>query len=178
MRHRQSYWLGGCLSQPCNQAATPARLLSFDSSPHVPVNGGGDVMDEPRVPLLVRLKVCGQRMTVGALLRGGGLVLGLLHSAAPPRKNVGSARLSCGQTISGTRRCATANSKSHWSSTSAFASWLPVALILSNWSLFRSIASALSKVAAATPRPDARSTSRLALQNPSSSSRAGRRVVL
>src|SRR6476646_7920424 len=87
-------------------------------------------------------------------------------------------RLSCGQTISGTRRCATANSKSHCSSISAFASWLPVALILSNASLLRSIASALSKVAAATPRPDARSTSRLALQNPSSSSRAGRRVIL
>jgi hypothetical protein len=31
-------------------------------------------------------------------------------------------RLSCGQAISGTRRCATANSKSHSSSTSACAS--------------------------------------------------------
>src|SRR4051812_27804965 len=89
MRHPQSCWLGGCLSQPCNQAATPARLLSSYSSPHVPVNGGGDVMDEPRVPLLVRLQVCDQRVTVWAFLVGGGLMLGLLHGAAPPRKNVG-----------------------------------------------------------------------------------------
>ena len=59
MRYRQSCWLGGCLSQPRNQAATPARLLSLDASLHVPVNGGGDVMDEPGVPLLVRLQVCG-----------------------------------------------------------------------------------------------------------------------
>src|ERR1700752_3758297 len=59
---------------------------------------------------------------------GFGPSASLEHGCAP--------RLSCGQTISGTRRCATANSKSHWSSTSAFASWLPVALILSNWSLF------------------------------------------
>src|SRR5271163_10378 len=87
-------------------------------------------------------------------------------------------RLSRGQAISGTRRWASANSKSHSSSTSAATSWLPVALILSNWSLFRSLASTLSKVAAATPRPDARSTSKLALQNPSSSSRAGSRVIL
>jgi DNA-binding CsgD family transcriptional regulator len=40
--------------------------------------------------------------------------------------------------------------------------------------LFRAIASTLSKVAEATPRPDARSTSRLPLQKPSSSSRAAR----
>ena len=86
MRYRQSCWLGGCLSQPRNQAATPARLLSSYSSLHVPVNGDCNVMDEPRVPLLVRLQVCGQRMTVWALLMGGGLVLGLLHGAAPPRK--------------------------------------------------------------------------------------------
>ena len=64
-----------------------ARLLSSYSSPHVPVNGSGNVMDEPRVPLLVRLQVCGQRMTVWTLLRGGGLVLGLLHGAASPRRN-------------------------------------------------------------------------------------------
>ena len=37
-------------------------------------------------------------------------------------------RLSCGQAISGTRRCASANSKSHSSSTSAATSWLPVPL--------------------------------------------------
>ena len=49
---------------------------------------------------------------------------------------------------------------------------------LSNWSLFRSIASTLSKVAEETTRPDARSTSRLALQNPSSPSSAGRIVIL
>ena len=36
-----------------------ARLLRCDSSPHVRVHGGGDVMDEPGVPLLVRLQVCG-----------------------------------------------------------------------------------------------------------------------
>jgi len=47
-------------------------------------------------------------------------------------------RLSCGQAISGTRRCASANSKSHSSSTAAATSWLPVPLSLSNWSLFRS----------------------------------------
>jgi len=63
-----------------------ARLVSSYSSLHVPVNGDCNVMDEPRVPLLVRLQVCGQRMTVWALLMGGGLVLGLLHGAAPPRK--------------------------------------------------------------------------------------------
>ena len=63
-----------------------ARLLSSYSSPHVRVNGSGDVMDEPRVPSLVRLQVCGQCMTVWALLMGGGLVLGLLHVAAPPRR--------------------------------------------------------------------------------------------
>jgi hypothetical protein len=40
-------------------------------------------MDEPRVPLLVRLQVCRHRMTVWALLRGEGLVLGLLHGACP-----------------------------------------------------------------------------------------------
>ena len=39
------------------------------------------------MPLLVRLQVCGQRMTVWALLMGGGFVLGLLHGAAPPRRN-------------------------------------------------------------------------------------------
>jgi hypothetical protein len=38
---------------------TPARLLRSYSSLHVPVNGDGDVMDQPRVPLLVRLQVCG-----------------------------------------------------------------------------------------------------------------------
>ena len=56
---------------------------------------------------------------------------------ATPTTPAGAApRLSCDQAISGTRRCATANSKSHTSSTSALTSWLPVALILSNWSLF------------------------------------------
>src|SRR5271166_598746 len=96
---------------------------------------------------------------------------------APPSTS-SSPRLSCGQAISGTRRWASANSKSHSSSTSAATSWLPVALILSNWSLFRSLASTLSKVAEATPRPDVRSTSRLPLQKPSSSLRAGRIVIL
>src|ERR1700677_5086279 len=89
-----------------------------------------------------------------------------------------ASRLSRGQAISGTRRWASANSKSHSSSTSAATSWLPVALIPSNWSLFRCLASTLSKVDEATPRPDARSTSKLALQNPSSSSSAGSRVIL
>ena len=74
-------------------ASAPARLLSSYSSRHVPVDGGGDVMDEPGVPVLVRLQVRGQRMTVWALLRGEGLVLGLFHgvhllegkgSASPP----------------------------------------------------------------------------------------------
>src|SRR5271166_6687615 len=83
------------------------------------------------------------------------------HDFAPfPRRTAplamqsiaGAPRLSCGQAISGTRRWASANSKSHSSSTSAATSWLPVALILSNWSLFRSLASTLSKVAEATPR--------------------------
>ena len=60
-------------------ASAPARLLSSYSSRHVPVDGGGDVMDEPGVPMLVRLQVRGQRMTVWALLRGEGLVLGLFH---------------------------------------------------------------------------------------------------
>ena len=63
-----------------------ARLVSSYSSRHVRVNGDCNVMDEPRVPLLVRLQVRGQGMTVWALLRAGGLVLGLLHGAAPPRK--------------------------------------------------------------------------------------------
>ena len=63
-----------------------ARLVSSYSSRHVRVNGDCNVMDEPRVPLLVRLQVRGQGMTVWTLLRGGGLVLGLLHGAAPPRK--------------------------------------------------------------------------------------------
>jgi hypothetical protein len=36
--------------------------------------------------LLVRLQVCGERMTVWAFLMDRGLVLGLLHGAAPPRK--------------------------------------------------------------------------------------------
>ncbi len=44
---------------PTRTNIAPARLLSSYSSLHVPVNGGGDVMDEPRVPLLVRLQVCG-----------------------------------------------------------------------------------------------------------------------
>ena len=82
------------------------------------------------------------------------------HTARLPAKvtAAGAApRLSCGQAISGTRRCTSANSKSHSSSTSAATSWLPVALILSNWSRFRSLASTLSKVAEATPRPNARS---------------------
>jgi hypothetical protein len=55
-----------------------------------------------------------------------------------------AARLWCGQTISGTRRWAIANSKSRSSSTSARTSFVPVALSLSNCSLFRSIASKLS----------------------------------
>src|SRR3984893_8350147 len=101
-----------------------------------------------------------------------------LHAGSPCGELCCAPRLSCGQAISGTRRWASANSKSHSSSTSAATSWLPVALILSNWSLFRSIASTLSKVAEATPRPGARSTSRLPLQKPSSSSRAGRTVSL
>ena len=60
----------------------------------------------------------------------------LLDGAAP--------RLWCGQAISGTRRWAIANSKSRSSSTSARTSSVPVALSLSNCSLFRSIASTLS----------------------------------
>jgi hypothetical protein len=113
-----------------------------------------------------------RRLTDDRYHRGGSLVgemPELLTTVAAP---------AAGQTISGTRRCATANSKSHSSSTSARASWLPVALILSSCSLFRSIASTLSKVAEATPRPDVRSTSRLPLQKPSSCSRAGKIVIL
>jgi hypothetical protein len=53
-------------------------------------------------------------------------------------------RLWCGQAISGTRRWAIANSKSRSSRTSARTSSVPVALSLSNCSLFRSIASKLS----------------------------------
>lgn len=45
-------------------------------------------MDEPGVPLLVRLEVFDQRMTVWAFLMGGDLVLGLFHCAAPPQKGV------------------------------------------------------------------------------------------
>ena len=70
----------------CGRCRRAARLLSSYSSSHVCVDGGGDVMDEPRVPSLVRLQVCGQCMTVWALLRGGGHVLGLLH-ISPPRTN-------------------------------------------------------------------------------------------
>src|SRR5690349_7146248 len=82
---------GGIGVRDWNGAAMAGRecaagLLSSYASPHVRVNGGGDVMDEPRVPLLVRLQVCSQCMTVGALLRGGRRVLGLLHVAAPPRR--------------------------------------------------------------------------------------------
>jgi hypothetical protein len=40
-------------------AVQPGRLLSSNSSLHVPVNGDGDVMDQPGVPLLVRLQVRG-----------------------------------------------------------------------------------------------------------------------
>jgi hypothetical protein len=60
-------------------ASAPVRLLSSYSTRHVPVDGGGDVMDEPGVPVRVGLQVRGQRMTVWALLRGEGLVLGLFH---------------------------------------------------------------------------------------------------
>jgi hypothetical protein len=59
--------------------AVGARLLSSHSSPHICVDGGGDVMDEPRVPLLVRLQVCRKCMTVWAFQMGGSQVLGLLH---------------------------------------------------------------------------------------------------
>jgi len=51
-------------------ASAPARLVSSYSSRHVRVDGGGDVMDEPGVPLLVRVQVRRQGMTVWALLRG------------------------------------------------------------------------------------------------------------
>ena len=37
----------------------PGLLLSSYSSLYVPVNGDGDVMDKPGVPLLVRLQVSG-----------------------------------------------------------------------------------------------------------------------
>jgi len=63
-----------------------ARLLGSYSPLRVLVDGGGDVMDEPGVPSLVRLQICGQRMAVGALLSGCVLLLGLFHGAAPPRK--------------------------------------------------------------------------------------------
>ena len=48
-------------------------------------------MDEPGVPLLVRLQVRGQRMTVWALLRGEGLVLGLSPIAPTARDEEGRA---------------------------------------------------------------------------------------
>ncbi len=64
-----------------------ARLLGSYSPLCVVVDGGGDVMDDPRVPSLVRLQVCGQRMAVWALLSGCVVLLGLFHGAGPPRRN-------------------------------------------------------------------------------------------
>ena len=57
------------------------------------------------------------------------------------------------QAISGTRRWAIANSKSRSSSTSARASWLPVALSLSSWS---ELTDTPPRQLATAPRPRAR----------------------
>jgi hypothetical protein len=100
-RWRRSAALGGCAYTGSNTTlrgldatgawtlaggGRGARLLGSYSPLRVLVDGGGDVMDEPGVPSLVRLQVCGQRMAVWALLSGCVLLLGLFHGAAPPRR--------------------------------------------------------------------------------------------
>jgi hypothetical protein len=82
------------------------------------------------------------------------------------------------QTSSGARRWASRSSNSQSSSSSAPASAVYAILSAVACSLLRFIASRLSNDALDTARPDARSTSRLALQNPSSASRSGRTDVL
>ena len=79
-------WAPSVVVRACSRTSPNARLLGSYSSLRVLVDGGGDVMDEPGVPSLVRLQVCGQRMAVWALLSGCALLLGLLHGAAPPRR--------------------------------------------------------------------------------------------
>src|ERR1700736_6563700 len=82
------------------------------------------------------------------------------------------------QTSSGARRWASRRSNSQYSSSSAPASALFAFLSAVACSLLRFIASRLSNDAQDTARPDARSTSRLALQNPSSASSSGRTDIL
>jgi hypothetical protein len=63
----------------------PNRLPGSYASRHVDVHGGGDVMNEPGVPLLVRRQVGGQCVTIRA--GRSGLSLSLFHGAAPPCSN-------------------------------------------------------------------------------------------
>ena len=109
MRYRQSCWLGGCLSQPRNQPRRRPVTEPLLVASH-PCQRRWQCHDEPRVPLLVLLQVCGQRMTVWALQMGGGLDAGSAPRCCTPSKKWGSA-----PTVARTRPLVHyAASNAHW----------------------------------------------------------------